>query len=86
MQRYQLVVDQAKIRLNLAVAPMACLIPARMVINTARVVGYNNKLKQAVPGMKLGVNNEVNTDTTNAVLKLMAGAPSKINPPKQPPF
>ena len=24
------------------------------------MVGYNNKLKQAVPGMKLGVNNEVN--------------------------
>ena len=54
VQRYQLAVDQAKVRLNLAVAPMAWLMPARMIINTASRAGYNNKLKQAVSGMKLG--------------------------------
>jgi len=59
VQRYQLAVDQAKVRLNLAVAPMAWLMPANMIINTASVVGYNNKLKQAVSGTKLGVNNEL---------------------------
>ena len=63
VQRYQLAVDQAKVRLNLAVAPMAWLMPARMIINTASTIGYNNKLKQAASGMKLGVNNEVNPDT-----------------------
>ena len=48
VQRYQLAVDEAKVRLNLAVAPMAWLMLANMIINTASVVGYNNKLKQAV--------------------------------------
>jgi len=81
VQRYQLAVDQAKVRLNLAVAPMAWLMPAQMMINTASTVGYNNKLKQAVSGMKLGVNNAVNPEKKKAALKLMAGGPSKINPP-----
>jgi len=56
-----------------------------MIINTASTVGYNNKLKQAVSGMKLGVNNEVNPETKKAALKLMAGGPSKINPPNSHP-
>ena len=85
VQRYQLAVDQAKVRLNLAVAPMAWLMPAQMIINTESTVGYNNKLTQAVSGMKLGVNNEVNPDTKKAGLKLMAGGPSKINPPNRHP-
>ena len=85
VQRYQLAVDQAKVRLNLAVAPMAWFMPAQMIINTAGTIGYNNKLKQAVSGMKLGVNNEVSPDTKKAGLKLMAGGPSKINPPNSHP-
>jgi len=76
VQRYQLAVDQAKARLNLAVAPMAWLMPANMIINTASVVGYNNKLKQAVAGTKLGVNNELNTATKKSGLQLMDGGPS----------
>ena len=85
VQRYQLAVDQAKVRLNLAVAPMAWLMPVQMIINTASRIGYNNKLKQAVSGMKLGVNNEVNPETKKAGLKHMAGGPSKINPPNTHP-
>ena len=81
VQRYQLTVDEAKVRLNLAVAPMAWLMPANMIINTASVVGYNNKLKQAVSGTRLGVNNTLNTDTKKSALPLMAGGPSKVNPP-----
>jgi len=85
VQSYQLAVDQAKVRLNLAVAPMAWLMPVQMIISTASMIGYNNKLKQAVSGMKLGVNNEVNPGTKKAALKLMAGGPSKINPPNSHP-
>ena len=48
-------------------------------------VGYNNKLKQAAPGMKLGVNNGVNPGTKKAALQLMDGGPSKINPPNSHP-
>ena len=85
IQRYQLAVDEAKVRLNLAVCPGAWLMPARMVINMESVTGYNNQLKQAVPGMKLGVNDEVNKSTKKAALKLMAGGPTKINPPNSHP-
>ena len=85
VQRYQLAVDEAKVRLNLAVCPGAWLMPARMVINMESVTGYNNQLKQAVPGMKLGVNDEVNKSTKKAALKLMAGGPTKINPPNSHP-
>jgi len=56
-----------------------------MIINTASTIGYNNKLKQAVSGMKLGVNNEVNPGKKIAGLKLMAGGPSKIYPPNSHP-
>ena len=86
VQRYQLAVDQAKVRLNLAMCPGAWLMPARMIINKESIVGYNNKLKQAKAGMKLSVNNNVNLGTKKAALQLMDGRPSKINPPQQPPF
>ena len=85
VQRYQLAVDEAKVRLNLAVCPGAWLMPGRMVINTESVVGYNNQLKQAGAGMKLGINNEVNTSTKKAALQHMAGGKSKINPPNSHP-
>jgi len=86
VQRYQLAVDEAKVRLNLTVAPMAWLMPANMIINTASVVGYN-KLKQAVLGTlgKLGVKNTLNMDTKKSALKLMEGGQSKVNPPNSHP-
>ena len=77
VQRYQLAVNQAKVRLNLAVCPEAWLMPARMIINTERIVGYNNKLKQAKVGMKLRVNNDVNLGTKKAALQLMDGGHQK---------
>ena len=63
VERYQPAVDQAMVSLNLAVWPGAWRMPARMILNTESTVGYNNKLKQAVAGMKLAINNEVNPDT-----------------------
>ena len=78
VQRYQLAIDQARVRLNFAVCPGAWLMPANMVINTGSVIGYNNQLKQAIPGMKLGVNGEVNRSTKKAGVKNMSGGPSKI--------
>ena len=85
VQSYQLAVDEAKVRLNFAVCPGAWLMPARMVINLGSVIGYNNQLKQAAPGMKLGVNDEVNKSTKKSGLKLMGGGPTKINPPNSHP-
>ena len=78
VQRYQLAVDEAKVRLNLAVCPGAWLMPATMIINTESAVGY-------IPGMKLGVNNAVNSGTKKVGIRLMEGGPSKINPPNSHP-
>ena len=59
--------------------------PGRMVINTESTTGYDNKLKQAIPGMKLGVNNEVNPATKKVGIQHMEGGPSKINRPNSHP-
>ena len=56
-----------------------------MIINTESIVGYSNNLRRATDDMKLGVNNQVNQGTKKASLKLMAGGPSKINPPNSHP-
>ena len=85
VQRYQLAVDEAKVRLNLAVVPGTWLMPARMVINTGSVAGYNNQLRQATPNMKLGVNNSVNLETKKIGVRLMDGGPSKIDRPTSHP-
>ena len=86
VQRYQLAVDQAKLRLNLAVCPGAWLMPARMIVNTESIVGYNNKLKQASAGMKLGINNDVNLGTKKSGTAAHGWRPIKNKPAKQPPF
>ena len=85
VQRYQLAVDEAKVRLNLAVAPGTWLMPARMVLNTGSVAGYNNQLRQATPNMQLGVNNSVNVERKKVGARLMDGSPSKIDRPTSHP-
>ena len=83
--KYQDAIQATKVRLNFAVGRGTLLLPARMIINTESVVGYNNNLRRATDDMKLGVNNQVNQDTKKASLKLMAGGPSKVNPPNSHP-
>ena len=83
--KYQDVIQVTKVRLNLPVGRGALLLPVRMIINTESIVGYNNNLRRATDDMKLGVNNQVNQGTKKASLKLMAGGPSKVNPPNSHP-
>ena len=83
--KYQNAIEATKVRLNFAVARGTLLLPARMIINTVIVVGYNNNLRRATDDMKLGVNNQVNQGTKKAGLKLMAGGASKVNPPNSHP-
>lgn len=85
VQRYQLAVQEAKVRLNLAVCLGGWLMPARMIINTENVVGYNNKLKQVNTGMKLGINNDVNTKTKDTGVTHMDNKPSKNKRPSSHP-
>ena len=62
IKRYQLAVQEAKLRLDLAIAPGIWLMPSNMIINTESVVGYNNKLMKATGDMNFGVNNSLNTE------------------------
>ena len=83
--KYQDAIQATKVRLNFAVGRGVLLLPSRMIINTESVVGYNNNLRRATDDMKLGVNNHVNQGTKKASLRLMAGGPSKVNPPNSHP-
>ena len=85
VQRYQLAIDEAKVRLDFAVAPGTWLMPSRMIINTESTVGYNNQLKQATQGMKLGANDNVNTGTKKVGFTHMEGGPPKTNRPTSHP-
>ena len=60
VQRFQLAIQSAKVRLDLAISPGLWLLPSKMVVNTESVVGYNNKLKKATSFMRIGVNSDLN--------------------------
>ena len=74
VQKYQLAVDQAKVRLNLAVCPG----------KNDHQHGKHSGLQQQAHASE-SVNNDVNLGTKKAALQLMDGGPSKINPPNSHP-
>ena len=69
VQRFQLAIESAKVRLDLAISPGTWLLPSKMVVNTESVVGYNNKLKKAKSFMKIGVNSDLNIPLRRSVSK-----------------
>ena len=69
VQRFQLAIESAKVRLDLAISPGTWLLPSKMVVNTESVVGYNNKLKKATSFMKIGVNSDLNIPVRRSVSK-----------------
>ena len=82
--KYQDAIQATKVRLNFAVGRGVLLLPARMIINTESVVGYNNNLRRATDDMKLGVNNHVNQGTKKA--ETNGGRSKQGQAPKQPPL
>ena len=60
VQRFQLAIESAKVRLDLAISPGLWLLPSKMVVNTESVVGYNNILKKATSFMRIGINSDLN--------------------------
>ena len=69
VQRFQLAIESAKVRLDLAINPGLWLLPSKMVVNTESVVGYNNKLKKATKRMRIGVNSDLNIPVRRSALK-----------------
>ena len=80
VQRFQLAVQEAKVKLDLAVSPGTWLMPSRMVINTESTIGYNNRLKRVEPTMKLGVNTDVNSKSVSVGIKHNLGKSKVLLP------
>ena len=80
VQRYQLAVQEAKLRLDLAIAPGIWLMPSNLVINTESIVGYNNELQKASDDMRSGVNVGVNEKSKAVGIKHNLGD-SKVKLP-----
>ena len=74
VQRFQLAIESAKVRLDLAISPGLWLLPPKMVVNTESVVGYNNKLKKATTFMRIGVNSDLNIPVRRSALKHNLGS------------
>ena len=74
VQRFQLAIESAKVRLDLAISPGLWLLPSKMVVNTESVVGYNNKLKKATTFMRIGVNSDLNIPVRLSALKHNLGS------------
>ena len=69
VQRFQLAIESAKVRLDLAISPGLWLLPSKMVVNTESVVGYNNKLKKATSFMRIGINSDLNIPVRRSTQK-----------------
>ena len=69
VQRFQLAIESAKVRLDLAISPGLWLLPSKMVVNTESVVGYNNKLKKATTFMRIGINSDLNIPVRRSTQK-----------------
>ena len=82
IQRSQLAAQEARVKLYLAISPGTWLLPARMVINTASKIGYNNDLRRASPQMQLGVNDNVNVDIKQTGIPKHNFVPSKNKLPQ----
>ena len=74
VQRFQLAIESAKVRLDLAISPGLWLLPSKMVVNTESVVGYNNKLKKATTFMRIGVNSDLNIPVRRSTPKHNLGS------------
>ena len=67
VQRFQLAIESAKVRLDLAISPGLWLLPSKMVVNTESVVVYNNKLKKATTFMR--INSDLNIPVRRSTQK-----------------
>ena len=90
VQRFQLAVQEAKLRLDLAIAPGIWLMPSNLVINTESIVGYNNELQKASDGMQFGVNVGVNEKSKSVGISHNLGdskvkLPHVVKPANIPP-
>ena len=78
VQRFQLSIQEAKVKLNLAISPGCWLIASDMILNTESKTSYNNFLRHASHSMHLGLNSDVNNQTKVTGIRHNLGA-SKVS-------
>jgi len=80
IQRYQFALQNAKQKLDFAVAQNCWLLPSYLILNTSPIAGYNNKLQKATENMKLGVN-DINEEIIPVVKHNLGSAKKNLLPP-----
>jgi len=80
IRRYQFALQNAKQKLDLAVAKDCWLLPSYLILNNSSIVGYNNKLQKATDNMRLGVNN-INNEIIPSVKHNLGSAKKNLLPP-----
>ena len=70
IQRFQLAIDEPKVRLDLAVSHSTRLIPLNLLLNTQSMIVYDNSLKKAGSDLRLGVSKSVNLEMKSVNLEM----------------
>ena len=78
VQRFELSIQEAKVKLNLAISPGCWLMASDMILNTELKTSYNNFLLHASQSMHLGLNSDVNNQTKVTGIRNNLGA-SKVS-------
>ena len=63
VERFQFSIQEAKVKLNLAISPGCWLMASDMILNTESKTSYNNFLRHASHSTHLGLNSDVNNQT-----------------------
>ena len=63
VKKLELSIQEAKVKLNLAISPGCWLMASDMILNTESKTSYNNFLRHASHSMNLGLNSDVNNQT-----------------------
>ena len=59
VQKFQRVIDEAKVRLDLAVSTGIWLMPSNLLPNTQIMAGYNNSMQKGSSDVKVGINQSI---------------------------
>ena len=63
IKRFELSIQEAKVKLNLAISPGCWLMASDVILNKESKTSYNNFLRHASHSMHLGLNSDVNNQT-----------------------
>ena len=78
VQRFELSIQEAKVKLNLAISPGCWLMASDMILNTESKTSYNNFLRHASQFKHLGLTSDVNNQTKVTGIRHSLGA-SKVS-------